>query len=275
MIRKLTNQDYDQCYQFVSTKPAENLFIIGDIEAFGFDEEFQSLWGEFDENGRLKAVLLKYYENYIPYASSDFDAKGFANIINEDPQFEMLSGIEEITSKIEPYINRPLQHKRNLFYAKLDTMNYLDLSIDFSEVKIADFDDIPRIADLYTKTPEFTRDGASYKESLQRSMEKGVARTYYIERDGTMVSSASTAAENSQSAMIVGVCTLSEYKRKGLATKCMTKLCYDLLTTGRSLCLFYDNPEAGNIYKRIGFQDIGKWMMYTYEKVNDKILSRR
>lgn len=83
-----------------------------------------------------------------------------------------------------------------------------------------------------------------------------------------MVSMASTTAENTFSAMVVGVATLESYKKKGYATACMVKLCDQLLSEGKELCLFYDNPEAGAIYKRIGFEDIGFWMMYTYEKLN-------
>lgn len=79
-----------------------------------------------------------------------------------------------------------------------------------------------------------------------------------------MVSTASTTAENSLSAMVVGVATLENYKKKGYATKCMLKLCSDLLHEGKELCFFYDNPTTGVIYKRIGFEDIGVWMMYTY-----------
>jgi predicted GNAT family acetyltransferase len=82
-----------------------------------------------------------------------------------------------------------------------------------------------------------------------------------------MVSTASTTAENSLSAMVVGVATLLEYKKKGYATQCMVKLCQQLLQEGKELCLFYDNPAAGAIYKRIGFQDIGFWMMYSFNKM--------
>ncbi len=96
-------------------------------------------------------------------------------------------------------------------------------------------------------------------------MEQGVARCYYIEEDGEMVSTASTSAENKASAMIVAVGTNKRAKRKGYATRCMSKLCFDLLEEGKELCLFYENPEAGSIYKRIGFTDIGYWMMYHYE----------
>ena len=58
-----------------------------------------------------------------------------------------------------------------------------------------------------------------------------------------MVSTASTTAENTLSAMAVGVATLENYKKKGYATKCMLKLCSELLEEEKELCLFYDNPS--------------------------------
>ncbi|MFP3916986.1 GNAT family N-acetyltransferase [Lysinibacillus telephonicus] len=96
-------------------------------------------------------------------------------------------------------------------------------------------------------------------------METKTGRTYFIRVNGEMVTTASTTAENSRSAMVVAVATKEEFKRKGLATDCMIKLCKDLLAEGKELCLFYDNPEAGKIYKRLGFEDIGFWNLYRYE----------
>lgn len=61
------------------------------------------------------------------------------------------------------------------------------------------------------------------------------------------------------SAMIVGVATHQAFREQGLASRVMAQLCADLLHEGKSLCLFYDNPHAGVIYKRLGFQDIGSW----------------
>ena len=88
-----------------------------------------------------------------------------------------------------------------------------------------------------------------------------MARTFYLEVDGKIISTASTTAENSLSAMVVGVASLSDYRGQGLATRTMTALCQQLLAEGRTLCLFYDNPKAGEIYKRLGFRDIGMWRM--------------
>lgn len=43
MIRKLTKSDHEQVLTFLKEEAAINLFIIGDIEAFGYDADFQEL----------------------------------------------------------------------------------------------------------------------------------------------------------------------------------------------------------------------------------------
>ncbi|MTH55669.1 GNAT family N-acetyltransferase [Bacillus mangrovi] len=259
MIRRLTENDREMCFEYVSGKPAENLFIIGDIEAYGFDTAFQKLWGDFDSGGSLNGVLLKYERNYIPFSYGEFDAAGFAEIMKADPEWKILSGLGEVTEKIEPYLSGE-EKKRLFYYAKCDRLTGKGT---FEKVKKASPSEAEKIIELYGHIEEFSTN--ENVESRRRNMEKGVARTYYIEEDGKMVSSASTGAENTLSAMVVGVCTLDAYKRRGYASQCMLNLCTDLLQEGRELCLFYDNPEAGAIYKRIGFKDIGMWTMYERE----------
>ena len=262
MIRRLTEEDHTNCLSLLTPYAAENLFIIGDIEAFGYDQPFQKLWGDFSDNGELRAVLLKYEKNYIPYAPGAFDAKGFAEVISLDTEFLMISGLKRVTSQIQPHISHSVRSSRELFYAKCDSLKQLALD-NLDIVKSATLSDLEKIHRLHQEIDEFN--SGETVEEKQRNQAKGVSRSYYIEQDGKPVSAASTAAENSESAMIVGVCTLPDYKRKGYATKCMSKLCYDILSEGKILCLFYDNPQAGTIYKRIGFQEIEKWMMVSFE----------
>ncbi|WP_064092717.1 GNAT family N-acetyltransferase [Rossellomorea aquimaris] len=263
MIRQLTEQDDDLCQKLIHQQPAENLFIIGDIEAFGYEEDFQQVWGDFDENGNLRGVLLKYRENFIPYSLGEFDAKGFATIINSHEDYRFVSGLKKIISQMEPYLSRELKSKRQLYYAKCDRMDSLELQAS-NIVKKITLSDLPKLNSLLKSIPEF-KDGAFSIESRKKNIEKGVSRGYFIEEDGRFVSSASTTAENSLSAMVVAVCTDQNYKGKGYATQCVSHLCQELLEEGKELCLFYDNPEAGKIYKRIGFKDIGYWMMYTFK----------
>lgn len=263
MIRRLTEEDHDQCLRFLIPKSAENTFILGDIEAYGYDQDFQKLWGDFDEAGNLRAVLLKYQGNYLPYAESpDFDQNGFASIISKDPDLKLVSGLQSITQWICPKVKRNLKKKRELYYCKCDQL-LDDSPIENCEVKRAELQDVEQIVALHRQVPEF--DNTESVTVKKRNMEKGVSRTYYIEQDGKMVSAASTAAENSFSAMVVGVCTLEAYQQRGYASACVKKLCQDILAEGKELCLFYDNPAAGRIYKRLGFYDIEKWSMYIFK----------
>lgn len=263
MIRQLQESDRKQTMQFVSQKPAENLFIIGDIEGHGFDSPIQKLWGDFNEQDELRGVLLKYENNFIAFAPEEFDAQGFAQIINNDSNFGYLSGIEEIVDKLTPFITREPKKPRVLYYAKCESAELLpDIPFDITLEKAVPHDAEPIIAQMKA-IPEFAEGNYSV-ENKRVSLEKGLGRAYLIKENDVIISSASSTAENSQSAMIVGVGTLPEHQKKGLASHCMSKLCRELLEEGKMLCLFYDNPAAGSIYKRIGFVDIGKWCMWTY-----------
>jgi hypothetical protein len=60
MIRRLTEYDHETCFSFLKQQPAENLFIIGDIEAYGYEKDFQKVWGEFNNveiMGRITSVI--------------------------------------------------------------------------------------------------------------------------------------------------------------------------------------------------------------------------
>ncbi|WP_017380669.1 GNAT family N-acetyltransferase [Paenisporosarcina sp. TG-14] len=263
MIRKLQETDRQQTMQFVSQKPAENVFIIGDIEGYGFHSTIQTLWGDFNDQGDLRAVLLKYDENFIIYAPEDFDAKGLANIINTDSSFSYLSGIEEMVNKLTPYITAQPKKPRVLYYAICETAEFLPNIPKGITIEKGRAEDAEAIIEQMKAIPEFAEGNYSV-EHKQMSLEKALARVYFMKEQGTIISSASSTAENSQSAMIVGVGTLPEHQKRGLATYCMSKLCRELLAENKMLCLFYDNPSAGAIYKRIGFVDIGKWSMWTY-----------
>ncbi|MEC1525295.1 GNAT family N-acetyltransferase [Neobacillus niacini] len=259
MIRKLTKNDHAMVLSFLSEEPSINLFIIGDLEVFGYDSDFQEIWAEFDQQGEIKAVLLKFYQSFIPYAKGEFNVNEFVSIITSYSQPFFMSGKSDIVEKFEAFQELKLGKKQETFFAECKSTEKLEETN--MEIKKATLDDIEKILLIRKSIEEFQiRDDAA--EMLRSSMETNTARSYYTEEDGQMTACVSTTAENSISAMIVGVCTRKEYRRKGLATAIMQKLFKDVLNEGKVLCLFYDNPEAGRIYKRLGFKDIGMWTMY-------------
>lgn len=264
MIRRLVESDRENLMAFVSKKPAENLFIIGDVEAYGFDQDFQKLWGEFNERGELKAVLLKWEGNYIPYAEGKYDVEGFANIMLNDPNMRELSGLKEIVEPLKQLIPKKMRRESTCYYAKCNQLTITKSDNELEYIQLMTYDDIEETIELLKSIPEF-HSGNFTVESKERALQDQTGRTYFVRINGKMVSTASTTAENKHSAMVVAVATLEDYKRRGYASDIMIKICKDLLAEGKELCLFYDNPDAGKIYKRLGFEDIGFWNMYRFE----------
>ena len=260
MIRKLKASDNERVMDFLRDEAALNLFIIGDIEAFGYDSDFQELWGFFGEDHDLSAVLLRFHNSFIPYAKTGtVPVKEFSKIIKSFPDKIFLSGKSDLVEKFENIPGLELGKKQVTYFAECNTDEYFGQT-DY-EIKKANPEDVDRIIELRSGIEEFYPN-PNAREIILQSLKTGTGRTYYLEQEGQMVASTSTAAENSMSAMIVGVCTHIDYRRKGLATAVMQKLFKDVMNEGKLLCLFYDNPNAGRIYKRLGFVDIGMWTMY-------------
>ncbi|MFB5762461.1 GNAT family N-acetyltransferase [Paenibacillus medicaginis] len=262
MIRKLTEADRESVMMLVGREPSLNLFIIADVENFGFESDFQELWGEFDAvDGRLKAVLLRYDGSYLPYAEGEFDVQGFAELVLSGKKKEMLSGSSPIVDRLAQKIS--FTKEKRLFFAELITLQEkgeTEAGMNF-QINQAGVEDVEAVCSLLDQIQEFSSSAESMRSGMQRRLETRTGRSYFVEKDGKVIAVVSSTAENSLSAMIVGVATHPEYRGQGLASYLMRRLCADLLAENRTVCLFYDNPVAGAIYKRLGFKDIGGWSM--------------
>jgi uncharacterized protein len=260
VIRRLVGEDNEVVQSLLLKEKEYNLFILGDIENYGYDKDFQKLWGEFDSSGALLAVLLKYHASFIFYSRENFDVEAFS-ILMKNEGFRYLSGCAEIIEKFSSTID--FKSQKNDYFCKMDkdsfkpfeTNNNVNTLNDLSLELIVD-----GVLELFTHVEEFENHAA--REVIHQTFFDRTGRVFFIKKNGIFISMAQTSAENSSSAMVVSVCTHPEHRFKGYSSACLIKLCKTLLDEGKTLCLFYDNPAAGTIYKRLGFYDIGSWSMY-------------
>lgn len=261
MARRLTEADDTLLSAYLRRDPGMNLFIIGDLEAFGYASDIQDIWADVGENGQIHSLLFRFYHMYIVYSDKAFDPSPYVDILQSDAQFELLQGDARAVEHFVAHSNLSFESERRTYLAQMNKLSSLAGAIDTSLVKQATLADLDRILELRQQISSFSR-SANARESLRTSMEAGGSRTFYIEDgQGQMIAAASTAAENSESAMVVGVCTLPTHRKQGYASACVTAVCRDVLNQGKGLCLFYDNPDAGRIYLRLGFEHIGQWLM--------------
>lgn len=261
MIRKLDATDNLTVMDYITKEKEFNLFLIGDIENFGYDKDFQSLWGEFDNNGNLKGVLLKFYENRIFYSDGeDFNKEGFIEVLGDD--FNIISGRKDMVDIF--YDSFKFKKRKDAYFCKLDKLSSLPETKIDREILRLNENHAKDIVELNKSIDEFS-DMSLDEERVAQKFITNTGRAYGVYDGDKLIAIAQTTAENSYSAMIVGVCTHPDYRNNGYASSCMIKLCSDLIKDGKSLCLFYDNPKAGSIYKRLGFKDIGSWSMCVKE----------
>ncbi|PER25829.1 GNAT family N-acetyltransferase [Bacillus cereus] len=260
MMRRLTKKDHEQVFSFLKEEAALNLFIIGDIEAFGYETAFQELWGAFEENGTLISILLRFHDTFIPYSKDEFVVTDYEALLSAYKPLK-LSGKSTIVERFETAPSVQLGTKNEMYFCECLDDNNLPSTPVQETIKHATLDDVERIMKLRSNIAEFPTANESEK-ILRQALETNTGRTYYIEKDGAIIASASTSAENSLSAMVVGVCTHPNHRGNGYASLILQKMIQDFTKEGRTLCLFYNNPAAGRIYKHLGFKDIGMWTMY-------------
>lgn len=263
MIRKLNKSDKEKVLRYVSKEPSINLFLIGDIEQFGFDKDFQEVWGKFDNENNLKGVLLRYTNNFIPYYEDIHeDIEGFKEIIKAYKGNVMISGKDDLVEGFKDVINNCVERK-TYFCELKDKKNLCRWD---ETVKLGVPQDANRVYDILETIEEFTAE--NNKERIKDRLEDKSSRVYYIENEkNEIISVSQTTAENSKSAMVVGVATRKGYRGQGHMSKCLSRLCNDLLNEGKTLCLFYDNHKAGKIYHKIGFKEIGIWTMLVEKNI--------
>lgn len=260
MIRLLQERDRNNVLDYLYKEAAFNIFIIGDIEAFGFDTDFQRIYADIDTFGKYHSVLLRYREHTIYYADKIVFDKEYLEIFKNDP-FVNISGKTELLDLIGPYLEG-FKNSHTYFCEQKKTHLVSESAFRIKELKTVG--DARKLYDLLVNIKEFEIEKVKledFVETKMKSIQMGV--TLFIEIDGIIVSSVAATAETNKHAMVVGVATQKEFRYKGYATALMNKL-ISIYQNDRKkvLCLFYDNPKAGKIYNRLGFKTTGAWDMY-------------
>jgi len=253
---KCTNADKPQMLEYLKRNQSENCFLIGDVENFDLDEDFIDIWKP-EGNGEIEALLMRYFNSYQISAISDDYSEEMAEIIKGDPEALSLGGLQTNVQKMETYIGFLSREKSSLAELRDETFTKSEILYNAQKAAPEDIDDL---FEFQRSISEFSLDERNRK-SFGNEIITNTGRTYFIKEKGRIISSATVTAENSCNGMIIGVATDEGFRRKGYARACVARLCEEMMSAGKRVLLFYNNPTAGKLYKDIGFRDINKWMM--------------
>lgn len=267
IMYKCTENDREKILDYISAEPEMNLFLYGDIESYGVDGEPVSMYAQ-ERDGGWDSIILRYFDFFILYSrSGDYDAKEAADFINSFPSVDCVSGKTSLLRRMEKYFPQ----------FKLDS-TYMCRCNSLAETAVPELsggavlkplghDNVDEMSELLESIKEFGNvyDGEEgnrkHREQLHTNFDHGsIAVGVFV--NGKIVSVASTSGANSISTMVVGVATAEGSRGRGYASAAVYELCRRSFADGkRFICLFYDNPDAGRIYRRLGFAELGEYAM--------------
>lgn len=176
MMRKLTKKDHEQVFTYLKEEAALNLFIIGDIEAFSYDTDFQELWGVFKENGTLQSILLRFHDSFIPYSKEEFIVTDYEALLAAYKPLK-LSGKSTIVERFESVSNIQLGTKNEMYFCECIDADNLPSTPVQETIKLATLEDVELIVQLRSSIDEFPTAHESEK-ILRQAIETNTGRTY-------------------------------------------------------------------------------------------------
>lgn len=268
-LRKLNSSELDALITYVSIEPEVNLYILGDLEAYGLERPVSV--ASLGSGSTWSAVVLGLHNNFVVYSQEGLDDyKVLADYIKEHADNGVprhLNARLDIARALAPYFpDMSLDECRLATCKKLAEVNGRIMSPDI-EVRVLREEDFGELVDFYNDIDESTQHNLSASErekAVQRKIESAHngCESIGIYKSGRLVSAASTSAAYSKGAMLTGVATLLSERGNGYASMAVEKLCADCFERGMDyICLYYNNPVAARIYKRIGFEDIAEFGM--------------
>lgn len=262
MIRLLAAPDYPLVYDFCAQNPAFNLYFLGNLEALGVESDICQFWGSFDDRGQINGALMRYMDGWDIADAPGCDYAGLGQIVDAHPAgAARLQDNPRHTASLLPFLRRYAAAR-----IQVETLCDLDAA-DFHPacqpwpVRRATLADFSALCGFYAGAETMART----PRAVERPLRDG--RVFVVEVGGQIVSSALTNAETRAAAMIGGVYTLPPQRGQGYAAAAMVALCRSLIADGLRPALYYDNPAAGAIYRRLGFTDLGIWRAVRLQNV--------
>ena len=256
MIKRLDSKYEKKVIDYLNIEKEINTFNLQELKNYGFDNVFYKVYSDIDEDGNINGILFKCFEYLTFYSYGEFDVDKFCEFIISDIEFNEISGKTECVEAIARKLG--LLKYRKVHLCRLDYIDDIEKNINPNlKLKKINIFNIKKVVKLYEEIGEFQN---TTIESLRSNLKSG--RGYCIEDRKKVISMAKSTAENDNTAMIIGVGTHPKYRNRGLASKCLIKLCKELLAENIKPCLFYDNEEAGKLYDKLGFKTIDNWSIY-------------
>jgi uncharacterized protein len=255
MIRHLGESDRASVTALLSAAPQLNLYLLGNLEANGFDADFCEFFGDVVD-GRVCGVVNRYMTGWTVYGEADADWAGLGEVVDSYPIVaERLQDNPGGIASFLPYLRRYVASsltEDNLMQLPANGLRPQVARAGFV-VRKATMSDLAGLIALFADAGDMSRTPPAVERPLRDR------RVWLGLKEGDVVAAALTNAETTSLGMVGGVYTSPAWRGNGLSQAICSGLCAELIAIGRQPVLYWHNPAAGHVYAKLGFRPIGTW----------------
>lgn len=259
-VRSLTPADSPALEHLFQQDPLRFLTPRMNLEVYGYDTASVRPWGAFSADGtEVVGVLLRYSNTMIVADMDGGTAASFASLIDSEHGVAGVRGTVELVRRLRPHLRR--YQSNGLEQSTL--MQLREPPRCPPEVlrlaRRATSADLDMLAALYANAYTMYRTRSNVAGKLADSRVFVVEEPPGARHPTRIASCALLNMESRDAGLIGGVFTHANARGRGYASACTAALSLDLQRDGKLPCLFYENPVAGNVYRRMGFEEVGYW----------------
>jgi GNAT superfamily N-acetyltransferase len=257
-IRPLTEADAPAFADLCAKYPLRLLTPRLNIEAYGVQSAAVQSWGVF-EGTAMVGLLMRFFNTAVVVDHDGSCAGAFARVIDRENGLAGIRGTLEAILGVQAALRRytPTDWEDSYFLRLLHPPVCPPETLALA--RRATPSDLDRLAELYSGAGGMYRTRANVAAKLAETRVFVAEEPDWGRRPTRIVSCALLNVEGRDAGLIGGVYTLPSARGKGYAAACTAALSQDLQRDDKIPCLFYENPLAGRIYRRLGFEDAGRW----------------
>lgn len=221
-MEKLTEQNRAEVEAYISAEPEYNVFVQGDLENYGFESKTVEIFGTRAADGALCALLLRYFNNYCLCMSGTAPVEELAAFLQARGA-QYLSGKEADVAALAARM--PGWKLRGTNLARMDRLAGGAALPEGFSLRMLGPQDAQAVIGLEVQIDEFADsfrgvDREEKVEECRENLTRG-GHAFGVYDGDRLVALAETTAENSVSAMVVGVATLPGMARERLCRACV------------------------------------------------------
>jgi Predicted acetyltransferase len=260
MIERLLFDEGGEALAYLKREPALNTFIIGDYLNCGLSGREDVKFYVSRKNGEINGLMMlfrKWFHFSFPYNGDEEETKRFVASLGIGNL--KLNGPENAFDLVSAKTKHPC-HLVSIRKSEWDFRK------GRMKAELLASDKARDVCNLYGRIDEFENNAVDAETQIANQkldMERGESAVFGIYDNGILVSAVGLAAINPVSAMVIGVCTLPEYRRRGYASSTLYSMLDYVFGTLKLECvsLFWNNGVAGKMYADAGFSDVGEYLM--------------